>query len=67
MGKRKRTKGQSMPFYFGQAINHLIIILKKTSMFDLTLIQLKVLLRTPMFSGVRVTRSLVLCVCFVDH
>jgi hypothetical protein len=36
-------------------------------MFDLTLIQLKVLLRTPVFSGVRVTRSLALCVCFVDH
>jgi len=36
-------------------------------MFDLTLIQLKVLLRTLVFSGVRVTRSLVVCVCFVDH
>ena len=35
-------------------------------MFDLTIIQLKVLLRTPVFSVVRVTRSLVLCVCFVD-
>ena len=33
-------------------------------MFDLTLIQLKVLLRTPVFSGVCVTRSLVLCVMF---